>query len=525
MKRLYALIILLALSFNVYSVNHYIRAGATGSANGSDWTNAWTSLTAATYTRGDTYYVADGSYGPMTFNTAASGTSVITIKKAIVSDHGTETGWVSTYGDGQAIIDAPVQFSTAYWTFNGQVRNESDWFDRAAYGFKIASSAGYMNPTVYMYGSNVNLSYTWIIAEVIGTAATRTLTLDYEGPTTTTGTVVSHCLTENGSNQYLLRNVNGATVEYCGAWLLRSNANNHGENVNLYGYFGNSDNVIIRYNIFKDNANVPAGQYSTAVIAIVGTTGNRVYGNVFANNYDTDGVIGWSGDGPPGYEIQDFLIYNNTFVNNGGFNAGIMLEADSFNNFAVNNLFYGSYSFATISHSYNAFSGSAPAGETNGQINIPSSIFVNYAGGDYRLASATTAGNTLASPYNLDMFGNTRGADGTWDRGAYEFVTGGSAPTISSLTCSPTNFQSPGNTDCTITADQSPTSYATSFTNNTAQCTTSDTDSIATVNCQFGGPSTVCATATNGTGTSAQFCTSAGYLKARYRKASNLQVN
>ena len=54
--------------------------------------------------------------------------------------------------------------------------------------------------------------------------------------------------------------------------------------------------------------------------------------------------------------------------------------------------------------------------------------------GDYRLATgavascasttATCVGLTLASPYAQDLEGNTRGGDGTWDRGAYEFTAG-----------------------------------------------------------------------------------------------------
>jgi hypothetical protein len=40
------------------------------------------------------------------------------------------------------------------------------------------------------------------------------------------------------------------------------------------------------------------------------------------------------------------------------------------------------------------------------------------------LAAPTTAGSPLASPYNTDLLGKTRGADGTWDRGAFEFDAG-----------------------------------------------------------------------------------------------------
>ena len=59
--------------------------------------------------------------GAYTFNDAVSGTTLITIKKAIESDHGTDTGWSSAYGDGQATFPN-VTFTTSYWTFDGQSR-------------------------------------------------------------------------------------------------------------------------------------------------------------------------------------------------------------------------------------------------------------------------------------------------------------------------------------------------------------------------------------------------------------------
>ena len=39
-------------------------------------------------------------------------TSVITIKKATVSDHGTPTGWSDTYGDGQAVFTGTNDITT-----------------------------------------------------------------------------------------------------------------------------------------------------------------------------------------------------------------------------------------------------------------------------------------------------------------------------------------------------------------------------------------------------------------------------
>ena len=45
------------------AANHYVRQGAGGS--GGDWTNAYSDLP-STLTRGDTYYVADGTYSSHT---------------------------------------------------------------------------------------------------------------------------------------------------------------------------------------------------------------------------------------------------------------------------------------------------------------------------------------------------------------------------------------------------------------------------------------------------------------------------
>src|SRR5205807_5270977 len=102
--------LVLTISASTNSHFHFVRAGATGNGSGSDWTNAYRDLPAG-LVRGDTYYVAAGNYGSHTFNDSVSGTSVITIQRATVADHGTEVGWSSSY-DGQAA------WNDAQWTFN-----------------------------------------------------------------------------------------------------------------------------------------------------------------------------------------------------------------------------------------------------------------------------------------------------------------------------------------------------------------------------------------------------------------------
>jgi hypothetical protein len=148
-KHILLTILLLLMCVPAYGANHYIRADATGNNDGTDWTNAWTDLP-ATLVRGDTYYIGDGEYGGYSFDDAESGTYYITIKKATVADHGTETGWDNAYGDGQAVFTGTgnnylISFSESYYVFSGVAA--SDPSDSSTYGFKIKNTN-----TSYVYG-------------------------------------------------------------------------------------------------------------------------------------------------------------------------------------------------------------------------------------------------------------------------------------------------------------------------------------------------------------------------------------
>jgi len=139
---LLALMVLL-FSCQSYANYHYVRAGADGNNTGLNWTDAWDDLPSS-LTRGDTYYIADGTYGRYTFDDALDGVKYIYIKKAIVTDHGTETGWLNTYGDGQAIFLVPSLGIGEYgWRFirpryiiDGQVGGGPGSWD-SGHGIKI----------------------------------------------------------------------------------------------------------------------------------------------------------------------------------------------------------------------------------------------------------------------------------------------------------------------------------------------------------------------------------------------------
>src|SRR5689334_3118293 len=90
---------------------HYIRVGATGLNDGSSWANAWTSFSSVAWARGDTYYLAGGTYNLTAFiyiRESPSGTSRITIKKANAADNSGDAGWNPTYATNVAYINGPA---------------------------------------------------------------------------------------------------------------------------------------------------------------------------------------------------------------------------------------------------------------------------------------------------------------------------------------------------------------------------------------------------------------------------------
>jgi len=415
--------------------NHYVRDGATGTADGSDWTNAWTDLPAE-LTRGDTYYVADGTYGGYVFNDADSGTDLITIKKATASDHGTETGWDAAYGDGQAEFMNTTSVFTVncnYLTIDG-VTGSGD--TGSSYGFRIYTTSitddakgilvyksdgtGYNHLTVqyceiagpgYSYADNGDLVY---LVALGGTYYHSDIT-------------VAHCFIHGVSRTaFYVHTVLNLTVEYnvikniYGEDALAI----HGEAMSIYCHgnmaWKNACNAVVRYNkfvniegtgtiIFQNNG--PAQHQG----------GWKIYGNVFYNDAHkmlddytggtepsitdftgSDGVIADTGND---WFVTDILVYNNTFVDILGVATGVNWNAGYTGVIVRNNLWVNPA--AAPGTTGNTSSENTTDGDT--------SLFVSYANHDYHLADQLT-GADLGSPYMTDMDGNS----GT-SRGAFQY--------------------------------------------------------------------------------------------------------
>jgi hypothetical protein len=419
MKTLVRLLALLMFTAapTAIAANYYVRAGAAGANNGTDWANAYTSLPAS-LVRGSTYYIASGNYPSYTFKDLQSGDLVITIKKAVETDHGTNVGWQPAYGAGQAVFNSVLRFERGYYVLDGQVRNESNWFDGNAYGFRVNHNNRDQNIVISGGSSSSNITIKHVFVDAIYKNLPSQTVRRYAIDTDTYGGSIAtnlrfHRMYVYGSNNvWFLRSTKGTVVEYSASDGAASNAANHGEIVNLY--FGVND-AIIRFNRWR---NAFIGYGGTALVAITQSNGLQFYGNIVSNFEVGDGAIGFDG-----YSSSRNRVYNNTFIGGVGYNSGTAWGSGT-DNLVHNNLFINCKTVNLAgTHDYNGFSDSNSRGELHAQINVPTSIFVDYVGGDFRLKSPTVTGMTLPSPYNVDLLGTTRGIMEGWSIGAYQYNT------------------------------------------------------------------------------------------------------
>lgn len=425
--------------------NRHVTPSGSGAQTGVDWDNAYAGLP-ATLNRGDVYYIADGNYGGYTFDDAASGTTLITVKKAIESDHGSNVGWVSTLGDGQAAFVGQIVMRTDYITIDGQVGYGAPWWkDFTAYGFRVDTS-GTTNSSAFRIPSGLPEQYNHLTFRRI----------EVQGPNNTTsqGDSFQFPGQQPGSGDYTfsylwLRAVNrvhffiggGSTenvpntlVEYVFAeanGIAGPTTGDHSETAAVRG----TVNGTVRWSVFKDYRSTGGWIFRTGTWDLYG---NIFWWDGFSSSTANNGPIGsWSSEA--GF-IDNFRICNNTFFNITHAPAATLLPIvfSSTGHQAQNNLWVdvatpvGDYFGGSVSHDYNAaFNAPGLGGEPNGQTLGANPLQAPNAG-DFRLNAATANGNGtgVCAPFNTDMEGNTRGADGTWDRGALEFVSGAGPPVV-----------------------------------------------------------------------------------------------
>jgi hypothetical protein len=409
----------------------YVRAGATGNGDGSDWTHACPDLTGvcagSALVRGATYYVASGNYSAVSFS--VPGTQAITLKKASLTDHGTDTGWSSSYASGPASFPH-WSFSSGNWILDGNGRTNPT----SGHGFKLdlpglnSGCSSSFCTAIWLDGTrdidNIKFRYT----EILGFGALVSRPLDGIYSATSTGSASNISFSygyvhEFGSPGRAMVAAGGGIR----SWMFENSvvARIRGMALDDQG----SSNITIRNNFFED-IDATAVIVSENAGASATTANMAIYGNIFWENnpstYGTsNGVIACIN----GNICTNWRISNNTIA---GFTGPASLSgridfgsssSQSTGNISVNNLWYNSANIGTTGtwtqQDYNAyFSSSGAPSEPHGQVES-TNPFINSAAGDFRLTSPALAGLSLPAPYDSGILGAFANGSGLWSRGAY----------------------------------------------------------------------------------------------------------
>lgn len=420
MKKLIIAAIIILTAGIAFGATYYVDPAASGSNNGSDWTNAYTSM--PTPAAGNIYWIADGSYSFSMNDTTAS---YKTIKKCNNSGHndddscesvpGYSTAQAAGHFNGQATF-SNISASGDYYVFDGNtVKGE--------YGLYATCSSS-QSRCVLVEGENWEIKGLEIDAS----------SLDCSGdePALYLGTY------SNVSNNVNVYNV--WTHGSCGDCFRvtrltnysidnslcngrRSIGSVHGDFIQIYaGVDGTISNNFVEWSgqgVFFGGE--PWGAMGT----------HYIYNNVFNCQDMAGSKFVNAQDGASGGPLY---IYGNSVLNpyTEYINTKSVSVAQNSNNIYIcegtaKGLYGGNYS-------YNAVSSGCSISQTNGQI-VTSSIFVNasnsidYPSADFHLNTETNTGATLGSPYNVDKDGYTRGGiNGIWSRGAYEYDPSGALP-------------------------------------------------------------------------------------------------
>lgn len=428
MKIIQPICLIVMLSLPVSAATLYVRAGASGAATGADWTDAFTTLPAA-LTRGNTYYVADGSYVEYTFDDAEIGTDVITVKKATVDDHGTETGWDNSYGDGVADWPGWV-IENSYYTLDGQVGQwASDWPGYAIHGFKVTRTMTAPSQKAVNIGANGARVGSITISHVEVTFGNSGTDWEKGGDGVyfygTTNLLFQYLWVHNIGRDciYYITGTN-VTIEYS---FLEENGQaqldevfdpvEHAQVLNWGGGAQGRDSTY-RYNVLR------RFRSTGGLMLLPSMIDSEIYGSIFLQDQD-DSLTGsrvMSGFSGSDGTVTNVAIYNNTFANitkGGAISAGNgYTNCEIRNNIFLNVKNAGAIGFfpAIIrSHNWYYDVGADMSSETSVQIGT-GDPFVNAAADNYRLTAQTDAGFTpTLSATDMD------GVAITWPtRGAFE---------------------------------------------------------------------------------------------------------
>ena len=401
----------------------YVRSGAVG--NGISWAHAWSDVTSITWSSirpGDTIWISGGNYGDLNIGKSGSAdtrTGRIFVKRATVASHGSDTSWSNTY-------DAQVNLSSIRWsslnigsfvTIDGQVDS----------GISIVHGDGDGSRSINFGRGASYVTLRYLDVGGPGDAMGHHHTGDDRGISITAWNGNSYDAVDFLKVQF--SRIHGACTQ-----IWNMNASNgiweHNKIYNSTDSSGapchpnifvtaSSSNVIFRYNeVYNYDAE--------EIMILYGGHGSLyVYGNLWHSGKTYARVLKSEGgvNGP-------VYFYNNTVD---GLWLGILAAdggAYASGSRGRNNIWWNMppSGLALGDEDYDFCSGRGCVGSNS--ISNGSNPFLIDSDHDYHIVPMIGSkyprnkGVNLGLAFGVDKDGISRGADGAWDIGAFEFASG-----------------------------------------------------------------------------------------------------
>ena len=431
------LVIIFLLATPTYGTNYYVDKDATGSNNGTNWSNAWISFGNINWSAiqpGDNIYVSGGTYsGTFTFGKNGTSGSLITVSGSYEAGHNDEVV-ISSSGSTGIDLSGRSYIRVNHLSINDCGTGVLISTGNTIYvdSIKVSNASGRM---LYASGNtggswSSNLFIRWCDLETTASGQADGIYIQWYWQNI-----------EIRRNRIVLTNTGTA----------------HMDGIQWSNYV---KDIIVANNWIQNNTPPTANRDSQGMMLASLMGYAKIYGNViYCPFFDGKSPCIYTTD----YQTSEgtYYIYNNTFIANFSYDIIRVEDPDAW---IKNNIFYnqadpttgvlwmpyGSNDYTRIDGNlYGPHSGPGNAiaypvytNKTMAQFNAMGSetygtpgnrnrvdpLFDDLANGVFSLQAgspAIDAGIDLGPEFNSSINGVTRPQGSAWDIGAYEMVTGG----------------------------------------------------------------------------------------------------
>ncbi|KAJ6230655.1 hypothetical protein M0813_06647 [Anaeramoeba flamelloides] len=469
MNLICCLCLFLQLTLIAVGADYHIRPGPDtyGSGDGSDWDNAYNTVNLE-FERGSTYYFSGGTFPleddeTIVFDTPEDGTSLLKLVKAVDDDHGSDNGWNSDWSSEQTIFESSHVGNT-FGVSSMRMRRSHVLIDgkwgtlNEDHGFVFKKTQEACESATEETQFEVLLIQAWDYETDLKDLTLRNCHFELCGERPyyfgaeddiiytvqqqdLEDVTFQNCIFRSSSRTaILLPRVTNLLMEGC---VLQNIGG--AEESNTFRFSNGGEGIVIRNSVWENfkSYSITFGNDITDV---------DIYNNVFMRSErnqeytQSSSMLGSNSQ----IDTKNVNIYSNTFLWLQGLDSGIRFSGSNDNLNVFNNIW--AYNMVNQIHFDGDYNTANNVFCNNIRLNEPNYVYLddNYkdqdnaysCGNDFNqrlflkysqgmsfdeadlslIEPLSQLGKDLGSQYDTDFNGNTRGGNGGWDQGAYEYV-------------------------------------------------------------------------------------------------------